>query len=76
MYILYFKSYEWECTIHVIIINKPQISVAVVWDIYPLLLAKRVVLRSLLSEGCYFQLTLQYYTPCIQVVCCSSDAGI
>ena len=31
MYILYFKSYEWECQI--IIISKPQISVAIVQDI-------------------------------------------
>ena len=31
MYILYFKSYEWECQI--IIISKPRISVAFVQDI-------------------------------------------
>ena len=30
MYILYFKSYEWECQI---IISKPRISVAFVQDI-------------------------------------------
>ena len=40
LYILYVESYEQECKIHVIIINKPQIIVAFVQDIYALLLAK------------------------------------
>ena len=42
MYILYFKSYEWEC--QMIIINKPRISEAFVQDIYhTLCFAKREI---------------------------------
>ena len=65
-YILYPERYEYECQIIIIIVNKPQINVAFLQDIYLIrffffLQKGKLVLRPLLSEGRYYYYYYYYY---------------